>query len=281
MYDNAEQYHPQDLIEVSAAMSEKKFKKNDIIVKQGDDANEFFVIRAGTAVAIIKRANGDEEKVMDYKEGDYFGERGLHLKTKRAASIIATSSVKCYVVKKDDFVNLMAQNSGADFDMNLKQYDAVAFEKGLHQKFRNKVQCGLDDFNENDLGILGVGSFGRVSLVKDPQTNQTYSLKKVRKNKVIDTGQQDHVKNERMVLAMIDSNFCCKLFATFQDELNIYFLMEAVLGGELFTVLRWNKRFSERTARFYASCVVLAFEHLHSKNIIYRDLKPENVCDLY
>jgi len=79
------------------------------------------------------------------------------------------------------------------------------------------------------------------------------------------------------VLITLDSKFCCLLFATFQDELNVYFLMEAVLGGELFTVLRWNKRFSEKTARFYAACVVLAFQHLHSKNVIYRDLKPENL----
>merc|ERR1719266_2403917 len=55
------------------------------------------------------------------------------------------------------------------------------------------------------------------------------------------------------------------------------FLMEAVLGGELFTVLRFNRKFSERTARFYAGCCVLAFEHMHSLNILYRDLKPENL----
>ncbi|ETO04336.1 hypothetical protein RFI_33060, partial [Reticulomyxa filosa] len=142
--------------------------------------------------------------------------------------------------------------------------------------FLSQVQCKLDEFE--NIGILGVGSFGRVSLVRDPHTKKTYSLKKVRKNKVIETGQEDHVRNERDVLAELDNDFCCKMYATYQDKLNIYFLMEAVLGGELFTVLRWNKRFSEKTARFYAACVILAFEYLHSKNIIYRDLKPENVC---
>jgi serine/threonine protein kinase len=113
--------------------------------------------------------------------------------------------------------------------------------------------------------------------VKDPVTHVTYSLKKVRKNKVIETGQQEHVRNERAVLALLDSDFCCRMYGTFQDTFNIYFLMEPILGGELFTVLRWNKKFSEKTGRFYAACVVLAFESLHSKNIIYRDLKPENL----
>jgi len=54
-------------------------------------------------------------------------------------------------------------------------------------------------------------------------------------------------------------------------------LMEAVLGGELFYLLKFNQKFPEKTARFYAANVILAFEHIHSKNVIFRDLKPENL----
>lgn len=53
--------------------------------------------------------------------------------------------------------------------------------------------------------------------------------------------------------------------------------MEFMRGGELFTHLSKKKRFDENTAKFYVSQVVLAFEYLHSNNVIYRDLKPENV----
>lgn len=53
--------------------------------------------------------------------------------------------------------------------------------------------------------------------------------------------------------------------------------MEPILGGDLWTILQKQRFFPEVTARFMAACVVEAFQYLHSKNVVYRDLKPENL----
>ena len=73
------------------------------------------------------------------------------------------------------------------------------------------------------------------------------------------------------------SPFIVKLYQTFCDPAYLYMLMEPCLGGELWTVLRKNKRFNDSTARFYVGCVILALDYLHEKGVIYRDLKPENI----
>ncbi len=64
---------------------------------------------------------------------------------------------------------------------------------------------------------------------------------------------------------------------TFQDVRNVYLLEEYVIGGEMFSHLRRAGRFSNDMTKFYAAEITLAISYLHSKDIIYRDLKPENL----
>ena len=272
-----EHYVEHDLIEIAKATKSRLFKKGDVMVKQGNPSTEFFIIKRGSATVHIRDNNTEIEKmVKELQAGEFFGERGIYFNAPRAATIISSArETKCLVIQANDFKNLLEVPLHHKFEKIEHTYQLEGLTQGIKSKIANKVNCTLDGFEI--VGILGVGSFGRVTLVKDPNTQKTYSLKKVRKNKVVETGQEEHVRNERAVLGILNDDFCCRMYGTYQDKLNVYFLMEAILGGELFTVLRWNKRFSEKTARFYTACVVLAFEHLHSKNLIYRDLKPENL----
>ncbi|KAJ2005420.1 cAMP-dependent protein kinase catalytic subunit [Coemansia thaxteri] len=124
---------------------------------------------------------------------------------------------------------------------------------------------------------VGTGSFGRVRLVRHQATNKYYAMKVLKKSHVVRAKQVEHVNSERGILAECDCPFIVRMLGTYQDRVNLYFFMEYVVGGELFTYLRRYHRFPPPVAKFYAAEVLLALEYMHARNIIWRDTKPENI----
>jgi serum/glucocorticoid-regulated kinase 2 len=102
-------------------------------------------------------------------------------------------------------------------------------------------------------------------------------MKCIRKDLVLENDQMQNLNLEKDILFQIEHPFLVNMEYVFQNEFRIYFLMKFVQGGELFRHLVQVKRFSEEQSRFFAAQVALALGHLHSKKILYRDLKPENV----
>ena len=140
----------------------------------------------------------------------------------------------------------------------------------------------------DDLDIkrtLGVGAFGRVKLVKVKAKGQgdnsngakTFALKCLSKHSVVENGLQEHVLNEKKIMEGLNHPFILKFHCAIQDNKYIYFLLEILLGGELFKSLRTETQFPENWSKFYAASVLLAFCQIHARKIAYRDLKPENL----
>jgi len=140
---------------------------------------------------------------------------------------------------------------------------------------QTKGKYSLTDFEI--LRTLGTGSFGRVHLVQSKHNQRFYAVKVLKKQQVVKMKQVEHTNDERKMLQEVKHPFLITLWGTFQDSKNLYMVMDFVEGGELFSLLRKSQRFPNPVAKFYAAEVTLALEYLHSKEIIYRDLKPENL----
>ena len=133
------------------------------------------------------------------------------------------------------------------------------------------------DFDK--ITVLGEGGFGRVVLCKYKNTDEYFAVKILKKSEAVKKGKLESMLREKELLTDMHHPFLLSLDFCFHSESNIFMGMKYCQGGDLFTHLDMNKRvFPEPWVKFYAAQLVLALEYLHFRNILYRDLKPENVC---
>ena len=208
-------------------------------------------------------------------------------------SLINEKSLKSYVTnKKDKKANPSFTRMSKDHLVDIENYlsqrvstvgevnsNGVVMPKtdsntvfSSHKKVK---EVKLEDFKV--LKVIGRGSFGKVNLVEYLPTHETYAMKSLKKDLLIEQEQIENTLLEKEILQTIDYPLLCGLVFCFQTEERIYFIMPFLSGGELFQHLRKFRTFDEDKVRFYGAQIALALEYLHSKGIVYRDLKPENI----
>ena len=128
------------------------------------------------------------------------------------------------------------------------------------------------------LNVLGKGFYGKVMLVEKLDTGELFALKTIRKKKMLQLNQQSVVLAERTLMYSLEKHpFIVKLCFAFQTDVKFYLGLEYAAGGELLHFIQSWSVFAIEDARLYMAEIVLALEHIHRNNIIYRDLKAENV----
>eukprot|EP01062_Namystynia_karyoxenos_P012253 TRINITY_DN14404_c0_g1_i2.p1 TRINITY_DN14404_c0_g1~~TRINITY_DN14404_c0_g1_i2.p1 ORF type:complete len:903 (+),score=244.76 TRINITY_DN14404_c0_g1_i2:206-2710(+) len=130
------------------------------------------------------------------------------------------------------------------------------------------------------IAVIGRGAFGRVCKVRDRRSGEVYACKVLQKAALVKESEQRCVRREKTLLLNIRHPFIVKLHAVFQDSGRLFLLFNFLSGGELFYHLCHHSKqggFPEDQARFYISEISLAISHLHSKKIIHRDLKAQNL----
>ena len=145
---------------------------------------------------------------------------------------------------------------------------------------RKKDKYSIDDFEL--LRMLGKGAYGKVFLVRLLETKEEFAMKVLQKDLIKKKDQVQHTKSERNVMASNTYHpFIVTLRFAFQSKLHLYMVTDFMRGGELYyhinKFIKKGRVFTEKMVLLYLAEITCGLLHLHKHQIVYRDLKPENV----
>lgn len=209
-------------------------------------------------------------------------ERTFHVETEREREewVAAIRRVSDRLMEDNDVEmrnDMSGLSDGSDGTIStVGELSAKFSEQGTsNSKSSGKKKVTLKNFEF--LKVLGKGTFGKVILCREKATGRLYAIKILKKEVIIQKDEVSHTLTESRVLRSTSHPFLISLKYSFQTAERLCFVMEYVNGGELFFHLSRERVFSEDRTRFYGAEIISALAYLHEENIIYRDLKLENL----
>ncbi len=164
------------------------------------------------------------------------------------------------------------------YSLRLDIYPRFVHSRRFQELLNHKIQCvrttSIADFDI--LRFLGVGGFGMVLLTKHTRMRRNFAMKVVDKSILVRQNQVHAAFREREVLALVTHPFIVTMHFAFTTDHHLCFVFEYCDCGNMYKDLAKGPYPHER-ACYYAAMVVLAIEHIHGLDVLYRDLKPDNV----
>ncbi len=241
------------------SISEKKFRPNQIILKDGPKSNIFYYIYSGDIKINI---NGVDFKTLT--KGKCFGDISSENKTfSQITSFISSSNSILFSIDKDTYEEIVNKS---DFFLNLR--------KMINLNDANITLESLYFLNE-----IGRGSYGNVYLVHNKK--KLFALKTAEINQIsLNKDKVHYYLNEKIIMQQVQHPFIVHLNNTFKTRDYIFFIMEYVNGINMREYLNNRNKKQIRNleeVKFYSAILFNVLHYLTQRKIIHRDIKPDNL----
>jgi cGMP-dependent protein kinase len=244
------------LSKISDKIKIKKFEAKNVIIKSGEMGEEFYMVKTGK----VDFFDNNNKYIRTLEKNDFFGEKSLLISSPRSATAIAKTYCELYYLMKEDFLKNIEKNMNEFLIQRINLQDTNIELKDL--------KC---------IRTLGSGNYGTVCLVKNKNNNVLYSIKAISIKNTVNDNMCSSLLLEKQILLQIDHQFIVKLVKSLKDKKFIYFLEEYINGKDLFDTIREIGLLSKYQNQFYSASLFLTLNFLHTKKIIFRDIKPENI----
>ena len=141
-------------------------------------------------------------------------------------------------------------------------------------------ECNKYDFIHEGKNPIGRGAFGEVWKVTHENSKKVYCIKILNKRDIYEQKLINQINKEISIMYNVNHPYSVKLVNHFEDNEKLYLIMELATNGNLYNLIQNNKKDKNKKINLIKKLIIQTIEiikHLHSLNIIYRDIKPENL----
>ena len=125
---------------------------------------------------------------------------------------------------------------------------------------------------------LGQGAFAKVNLGLNVLTGRVVAIKSFKKKAEEKFNiKMKKIQYETELMKRFNHKNITKILEVFHDEEYMLIIMEYINGENLFSFVKKRRKLSEKLAKFLFRQIILGIEHIHSKNVVHRDIKLENI----
>jgi len=191
--------------------------------------------------------------------------------------LISSNEAKCFSTETLLDILMVLYNECCNSSLRKEKTvsEFIELVKPVASRVKDLRLC-KDDFEI--LKVIGRGAFGEVCVVKMRKTDRVYALKILNKWEMLKRAETACFQEERDVLVFGDRRWITNLHYAFQDETNLYLVMDYYCGGDLLTLLsKFEDRLPEDMAKFYIVEMIMAIDSIHRLRYVHRDIKPDNV----
>ena len=172
-------------------------------------------------------------------------------------------------------------NNNNDFNQNQNYYLKESIKlsnyiKDYHKKNKEYPKTNLNFYKYGR--IIGQGAFGKVNIGLNILTGRIVAIKSFDKKKLsMNSENMKKIIYESNLMKKLNHPNITKILEMFEDEQYFLIIMEYINGGNLFSFVKKRRKLSEKTAKFLFRQIILGIQHIHSKKIVHRDIKLENI----
>jgi serine/threonine protein kinase len=254
------------VLKLRDAMEAVHYEPGDVILRQGDEGNDMFLLDQGSVRVTVRGELKDTNFERVLVTPALFGEMALVTRTARTATVAAEERVRCLRLSKDGFDELVKHNPNISMFLTKAVGERLLEASSISSVSKYRVT-----------GRLGAGAVATVFEAVNPALDRPVALKMLSHALVFNPKFAQQFRAEAKLVAQLDHEHIVRVYDTEKAYGTHFIVMEKLSGVTLDDLIRGGTRLSWGTVRRILREIALALDYSHARGLLHRDIKPSNV----